>query len=123
MADGSQKLAKDLQAGDKVMGYHEAESRWGGFRVSAVARGMNHLYRVELESGIRMDFARNHRLLDTNNNWLRVDSLRVGTKLFGRLGGVVKAVEDIGWGEVIKITVEDAQTYDTCGLLNHNIKN
>jgi hypothetical protein len=70
-----------------------------------------------------MDFARNHRLLDTNNNWLRVDSLRVGTKLFGRLGGVVKAVEDIGWGEVIKITVEDAQTYDTCGLLNHNIKN
>lgn len=122
MADGTIKLAKDVKAGDEVLGWLEAENRIGAFKVTAAVRSLNFKSLVELDNGLKLEYSRNHRL-HTGERWSRVDNLTSKSKLVGRMERVVVSIEDIGWGEVIKLTVEHAQTFDTCGIWNHNIKN
>jgi hypothetical protein len=107
MADGTEKKARDLVAGDYVWTQHEHTRQWGIHRVSAVSF---HLDKVVDVPGHPLATKR-HRFALPWKGWWRA----------GWIG------RDAGEAIVAKITVEDAHTYMARRpghpwRLSHNIK-
>ena len=64
----------------------------------------------------------NHRML-TEEGWIEIERLMPGDIIMAHNKlAVVKYVKPHSFGEVVKITVADAHTYLTEGLVSHNIK-
>jgi hypothetical protein len=78
-------------------------------------------WRLELEDGRVFVGTHNHRVR-TAAAWVELRHLVPGAQLVGVRPGVVRAVAPAGRGPVVRITVEGAHTYQTCGFLSHNIK-
>jgi hypothetical protein len=57
-----------------------------------------------------------HKFYD-NGAWIEATGLKTGCKIDGLL---VSEISDYEYGEVVKITVDDAHTYVCEGLLSHN---
>ncbi len=105
MADRSEKPAADIVVGDMVWTRHERTLRWGAYPVEAVT------------------------IVDSNDVW----EAEIGGKLLRATGGhLVYTGEWVemrtigariaGTHQVVKITVTDAHTYVSNGILSHNIK-
>jgi hypothetical protein len=75
---------------------------------------------IHLSNGKSGRFAANHRILTSENEWVELQNLTIGTTLEGGLS--VVSTSDAGYGPVVKITVEDTHTYYTLGFVSHNIK-
>jgi intein/homing endonuclease len=59
----------------------------------------------------------------TEDGWIEIESLMPGDVIMAHNKlAVVKYVKPHSFGEVVKITVEDAHTYLTEGFVSHNIK-
>ena len=114
--------ARNIQVGMKVHTLNENTCEYGDYEVEAVETGINDIYTLELEDGRLLDFAGNHRFL-TDVAWMELQVMTPGINILGSNPGIVKQVtlkqQD---AEVIKITVKDAHTYQTSGLLSHNLK-
>ena len=68
-------------------------------------------------------FALNHRF-KKNGGWQELRDIQVGAILESTDGSTIQVI-DIqarGMNDVVKITVDDAHTYSTSGLLSHNVK-
>lgn len=105
MADRSAKPAGDVVVGDEVWTRHERTLRWGAYPVEAVT------------------------IVDSADVW----EATIGGKLLCATGGhLVYTGEWVemrtigapiaGTHQVVKITVTDAHTYVSNGILSHNIK-
>ena len=105
MADRSEKSAGDIVVGDMVWTRHERTLRWGAYPVEAVT------------------------IVDSDDVW----EATIGGKLLRATGPhLVYAGEWVemrtigtriaGTHQVVKITVTDAHTYVSNGILSHNIK-
>jgi len=117
-----QIMAKDIKPGMVVFTQHELTEQYGNYIIGAVSFGINDIWTLLLEDGRELDFAPNHRFL-TTSGWQELKILKPGMTILGSTPGIVKSVQEkLLNTEVIKITVNDAHTYQTSGLISHNIK-
>jgi hypothetical protein len=121
LADGIQKPAGDIVVGDKVWTQPEIGGNYGTFTVTAVEPDINIVWELVLADGRRLTFSGNHRFM-TSDGWTELWTLTTGTMLYGTQPGEVLSISEIGVLPVVKITVGEAHTYETSGLLSHNIK-
>lgn len=106
MADGREKPAGLVVAGDRVRTRHETTLEWGDYRVVAARIvGGQPLCRAVIDGRV-LRATPDHRVR-TNGGWKRMAELGAPD----------------GTGAVVQLTVEDAHTYVSNGLLSHNIKN
>ncbi|WP_294312733.1 Hint domain-containing protein [uncultured Sphingomonas sp.] len=105
MADRSEKPAGDIVVGDEVWTRHERTLRWGTYPVEAVTIvDSDDVWEATI--GGKLLRATGGHLVYTGE-W--VEMRTIGTKLAGT-------------HQVVKITVTDAHTYVSNGILSHNIK-
>lgn len=101
MADGSEKPAGELEPGEMIRTRHHVTLEWGEYPVGAVERvSMNLLVEAQGLVG-----SPDHRIF-WNGAW----------RALREIGTIAPA------GRVVKITVPDAQSYVSAGLLSHNTK-
>jgi hypothetical protein len=106
MADGTERPARDLVVGDVLWTRHEETFVGGRFPIEAIDFAEEDILVVVLETGPLFGTP-DHRVW-THDGW---QTLR-------ELCGV-----PAGRARVAKITVKDAHTYISNGVLSHNIKN
>ncbi|WP_237757811.1 phage tail protein [Anaeromyxobacter sp. PSR-1] len=117
--DKTWKLAGDVQVGDLLWSFSEERGCYDYFPVVYVSRGELDLYRLTTEDGRSLRVSVGHQFM-TPSGWALVQDMRPGDEILGQPGGVVASVEPDGRGETCRITVRDAHTYLTDGLLSHN---
>jgi hypothetical protein len=121
LSDKTSINAKDIKEGMVVYTQHETTKEWGEYPVTAVAFEEANRWEVAVDD-IKFVGSANHRML-TEEGWIEIERLMPGDIItaHGKLA-VVKYAKPHSFGEVVKITVEDAHTYLTEGLVSHNIK-
>lgn len=109
MADKTEKPASDLRAGDLVYTQHElhagSDMGWGAYPIEAISFADEPVFFIDVPDRPRFYATGYHRI------W-RDDTWRP-MRAFAHGGGVKR---------VAKITVADAHTYFSGGVLSHNIK-
>lgn len=102
---------------------HEKTGDWGPFPVTAVSKEINNRWRLRTADDIEVVASANHRVF-TWRGWVEIRDLLSGDMILGHSRQWHNVAErgPVDEGEVIKITVDDAHTYITEGLLSHNIK-
>lgn len=79
LPNGYYKLAKDIRAGDTILGYRDE-----GFVADVVQKvyvsNSPTIYRVTLASGVQLYITKGHKVLSTNNKWVSInEGLEIGT--------------------------------------------
>lgn len=121
LADRTSIPAKDIKEGMLVYTQHETTKEWGNYPVIAVSFEDANRWEVAIDD-IKLVGSPNHRML-TEEGWIEIERLMPGDIITAHNKlAVVKYVKPHSFGEVVKITVEDAHTYLTEGLVSHNIK-
>jgi len=123
--------AGEVMVGDIVSTKHETTGAWGDYEVISVERDFNETGMLSVlkanddgsSSVEEMAFAMNHRF-KRGEEWIELRSLLPGVMLDSTDGSKVTVIEvrSRGVNEVVKITVDEAHTYSTEGVLSHNIK-
>lgn len=121
LADGSDVMAGDLTVGMLVRTYHEHSIQQGDYAVEAVSREESQRWLLSLEDGRTVEASFDHRVR-TEAGWVEMRNLSPGDTIFGSDPGVVESIRETDIGPVMRITVTDAHTYLTAGLLSHNAK-
>jgi hypothetical protein len=121
LADRTLLPAKDIKEGMLVYTQHETTKEWGEYPVTAVSFEDANRWEVAIDN-IKLVGSPNHRML-TEEGWIEIERLMPGDIIMAHNKlAVVKYVKPHSFGEVVKITVADAHTYLTEGLLSHNVK-
>lgn len=115
MEDGSLLAAGDLKQGMRVRTRHETTMKEGSHEVSHVSVVLAD--RVSFRIGDVVFICSLSHKFHTGSGWVEAKNLDVGDELAGQK---VSSKEEIGPGEVVKITVDGAHTYVCEGLLSHN---
>ena len=97
---GIEKVAADLKVGDWVWTKHETTMEWGAYQISALSFVNEPVYQA---NGYPRATAAHRFWID---GWVSMDQIG----------------QPAGNARVVKITVEDAHTYMSAGILSHNIK-
>jgi hypothetical protein len=115
LSDGSLVPAGELKVGMSVRTNHEETMEMGSYDVTHVSTV--EAERIQFKIG-DLDFvcSKSHKFY-MEGSWKEAESLRVGDLIGGKR---VDSIENIGFGEVVKITVDSAHTYVCEGLLSHN---
>ncbi len=121
LLNGRVVTAGRIQRGDLVWTQHEDTGEWGIYPVTYVSHGEAARSWLELTDGRRLLFSFNHRVL-TDRGWVELCNLVSGDRLRGSIPGVVNRVIPNGRGPVVYIAIEGAHTYETHGIISHNIK-
>ncbi|MCY1042693.1 hypothetical protein OV208_15315 [Corallococcus sp. bb12-1] len=122
LEDGREVPAESIRPGMRVLTQHEETRRMGVFEVVAASSHRAVRWRVELRDGRVLVATPNHLLFRRFAGWAEVRALKPGDCLEGLRPGVVHRVAPAGEGVVVKLTVHGARTYESAGLLSHNIK-
>jgi hypothetical protein len=127
MADGTRREAGDVQVGDLVRTRPEDGAEYGAYPVAAVSKESNDLWAVSVgQEGklgmLTLQFAYNHRFDVVGKGWVELQHLVPGDVIVGKLPSTVVSTEHLGMAEVVRITIQDAQTYETMGMRSHNVK-
>ncbi|WP_041450460.1 phage tail protein [Anaeromyxobacter dehalogenans] len=117
--DGRLKPAGQVEVGDLLWSFSEERGAYDAFPVVFTGRGELDLYRLDTEDGRSLRVSVGHRFM-TPSGWRLVQDLKPGERVLGQPDGVVADVGPDGRGETCRITVRDAHTYLTEGLLSHN---
>lgn len=104
LADGNEIQARFLSVGDMLRTRHETTLEWGEYPVEAISFGHEPVMRATID-GVEIRATAAHRF------W--IDGAWVTMATLG---------EPDGKAWVAKITVADAHTYVSAGILSHNIK-
>lgn len=121
MADGAEKRAGDVVVGDRVLTRHEHTGDWVIERVYAVSISEEERLTARFADGRALVATPGHRV-SVSGAFVAIRDLALGDVVSGRPAGVVAGIEPEGTGPVVRISVEEAQTYIAAGLLSHNIK-
>jgi hypothetical protein len=124
LAGGKWVEAGDLHEGMQVVGFDESnplERRVGIIHTPCIS--WQDRYDLFTESGKKMAFSRNHRLVVDGEGWVQIQDLVPGDKLLSITGfEIVKAVRHTGRAQVIAFEVKGCRTYFSDGVLSHNLK-
>jgi hypothetical protein len=121
LADGTTKPAGALVVGDVVRTRHEVTGEWGDYPVAAVSLHDSERLRVALHDGRELVASPDHRVF-SHGAFRHIRHLAPQFMVEGAAPGRVVAVEPAAFGPVVQITVDDAHTYVSAGLLSHNAK-
>ena len=110
MADGSERPASDLKVGDMVRTQHEdhaghARKGWGEYPIEAISFTEDAVFFIDVPGKGRLYATGAHRVW-SGGKWRPMRAI-------GHGGGVKR---------IAKITVADAHTYVSGGILSHNLK-
>ncbi|RKH93605.1 Hint domain-containing protein [Corallococcus sp. AB038B] len=122
LEDRREVPAASLRPGMRVLTQHEDTRRVGVFEVVAASIHRAARWRVELTDGRVLVATPNHLVYRRFAGWTELRALRPGELLEGLRPGLVRRVAPEGEGAVVKLTVHGARTYESAGLLSHNIK-
>lgn len=119
MADGTQKRAGDIQVGDVVKTKHETTLE--DMNANVYQKQVYTNKRIKVYIGDKeIICSPGHRFyVDNKEDFIAADQLVEGDILSGKDYIRREEYED---GDVVKISVEHAQTYISEGILSHNIK-
>jgi hypothetical protein len=115
LADGSQIPAGDLKSGMTVRTNHEDTMELGDYEVTQVS--IVQAERISMTIGKTGFICSDSHKFHVNGSWKEAGSFEVGDLIGGEK---VEAIENIGPGEVVRITVDSAHTYVCEGFLSHN---
>ena len=115
LADGSQIPAGDLKPGMIVRTNHEETMELGDYEVTHVS--IVHAERISMVIGKTGFICSDTHKFHADGSWKEAKSFEVGDVIGGEK---IEAVENIGPGEVVRITVDSAHTYVCEGFLSHN---
>ncbi|MCP3065786.1 hypothetical protein LXT21_44170 [Myxococcus sp. K38C18041901] len=121
LSDGREVPAGELRVGAWVRTQDEVTLAWGDYPVTQAATLDADCRRLVLEDGRELVATYNHRVR-TEADWVELRHLERGARLVGEKPGVVARVEEAGRGPVVLLTVAGAHTYQTLGVLSHNVK-
>lgn len=115
LSDGKYLAAGELAKGMKVKTRHEDTMEWGEYEVTHLTVSSSDRLKIKIGS---VDFvcSPTHKFWD-GNGWIAAADLKVGSSLEDQ---EVFDVSEYEYGDVVKITVEDAHTYICEGVLSHN---
>jgi hypothetical protein len=121
MADGSLKVAGELQVGDIVKTAHEDTLEWGNHKVTHKDIVESEVVSLKFENS-SIKCSPTHKVyLSNDSKWTEVQDLKEGDVVKVQDGDdTFVSLEKIDSGEVVVLTVEDAHTYIAEGILAHN---
>ncbi|WP_163998690.1 Hint domain-containing protein [Pyxidicoccus caerfyrddinensis] len=122
LAEGGEVPADLVRPGMRVLTWHEASLKPDVYEVAGVSSARAQRYRLVLEDGRTVVASRPHPLYAEGRGWTALADLRPGDVLLGTRPGRVRRVEPEGEGDVVKLSVHGARTYQVKGLLSHNAK-
>jgi len=126
LADGSEVPAGSLKVGDFVHTIHEDTFEYGDFEVVYAETIQQPKSIVKFTDGSEITTSLSHKFLLVDREWKRVDELKEGDAIETapnvNIEGfkVVVSTEQIGSGDVVKLTIDEAHTYISDGLVSHN---
>lgn len=118
--------AGDLKVGDHVYTMHENTFKYGTYEVVHAETVTQPKLAVTFDDGSVIKVSTSHKFLLTNDDWQRADALEIGDKVRAADGindkgfKAVASIESIGDGPVVHLTIDDAHTYISDGLVSHN---
>ena len=115
MSDGSSVPAGDVRPGMWVYTAHEHTGKWGSFKVVQASIHQAERLKIDTERG-SISCSTSHKF-KTYGGWIEAKDIKVGSVISDHR---VIAVEPIGVGDVVSLTIDDAHTYICEGLLSHN---
>jgi hypothetical protein len=118
---GELRPAGDVLPDEWVWTRHEITGRWGAYRVIGHSLHWSERVRTRFADGRAIVSSPPHRMA-VDSDYRAVTTFRPGTLVDGSQPGSVLGVEPCDPGPVVKMTIEDAHTYETEGLLSHNAK-
>ena len=121
MHDGTTMKAGDIKVGMEVLTRHETTDELGVWPVTAVSMAEDERWIIKFDDGREFIGTFNHRML-TPDGWLEINKMSAGQTVIGSPNGDVVSAQPYDRGPVVKITVDQAHTYISQGLLSHNIK-
>lgn len=81
LPEGYYKLAKDVRAGDTILGYKDDSFVIDTVQKVYISNSPN-IYRVTLDSGVQLYITKGHKVLSTNNKWVSInEGLGIGTMI------------------------------------------
>lgn len=120
---GEEVSVETLRAGDEVFTQREGDLCWGAYIVRAAELAESEpRMKLELEDGRELVGTVNHRVFTVERGWVELQDLVPGENVTGIRPGVVRRVERVDDGPVVRLEIEGARTLQTAGLLSHNIK-
>ena len=126
LADGSEVQAGALKVGDVVHTLHEDTFEYGDFEVVYAETIQQPKSIVKFTDGSEITASLSHKFLLVDREWKRVDALKEGDAIETAPNvnaegfKVVASLEQIGTGDVVKLTIDQAHTYISDGLVSHN---
>jgi len=126
LANGTQIPAGELKVGDFLHTLHEDTFVYGDFEVVCVKTVQQPKNIVTFTDGHSLTASDSHKFLMSNRTWKRVDALEAGDTIETAKGvnlngfKTVAKIEAIGLGDVVKLTIDNAHTYISEGLVSHN---
>ena len=126
LANGTQIPAGKLKVGDFLHTLHEDTFVYGDFEVVYVKTVQQPKNIVTFTDGHNLTASDSHKFLMSNRTWKRVDALEAGDTVETAKGvnpngfKTVAKIEAIGLGDVVKLSVDQAHTYISEGLVSHN---
>lgn len=115
MSDGASVPAGEVRPGMWVYTAHEHTGKWGSFKVVQASIHQAERLKIDTERG-SISCSTSHKF-KTYGGWIEAKDIKVGSVISDHR---VIAVEPIGVGDVVSLTIDDAHTYICEGLLSHN---
>jgi hypothetical protein len=125
LADGSYVPAGSIEVGDVLFAMHEKTLEFGAYPVEHSEEVRQPKALVLFDDGSNMLVSHSHKFFMVDGEWKQVYQLEPGDTVRATPGANDKTViglEPQGEGPVMKITVKDAHTYISEGLISHNMK-
>ena len=126
LANGTKIPAGKLKVGDFLHTLHEDTFVYDDFEVVYVKTVQQPKNIVTFTDGHNLTASDSHKFLMSNRTWKRVDALEAGDTIETAKGvnsdgfKTVAKIEAIGLGDVVKLTIDNAHTYVSEGLVSHN---
>lgn len=122
------KKAGDIKIGDTLYTVHEKTLEYGNFKVVDARIIRQPKLLVSFDDGSKIRLSDTHKFLLFDNSWKQMFDLNVGAQIKTAYGvnkngyKTISKIEEIGEGDVVLLTVDEAHTYISDGLISHNIK-
>ena len=123
MGDKTTKPAGEIRVGEFVYTMHETTREFGEFMVTAVEIEEQPMVNIFFTDNTTLSVSRSHKFLMASGNWQQVFEIGEGSVIKGfEVDKTIKSIIELGLAPAVKLTVKDAHTYISEGLISHNIK-
>jgi len=123
MGDMSSKPAGQVQIGDFVYTMHETTKEFGKFMVTDVKIEDQPMVNISFTDNTTLSVSRSHKFLMASGNWQQVFEIGEESVIKGfEVDKTIKSIVELGLAPAVKLTVKDAHTYISEGLISHNVK-